>query len=206
MSALGMDKATMYMCEDVETYEVTASGKYGTCGIWYCEYTENEEKVYIDKDGKKCVEVKSVGEDGKETSKWVLLSDRTTPAADGSKERSMMPKDAYFMLWALKKTLGHMRFERELATGRDDVWVYQYGNEEGDCGYAAWCPTSNDTVVENFKVYVGNVEKATLVEPVYKGIDASQAEEKCTKSTVLEVVDGYVTITVTEVPRYIVVE
>ena len=206
MSALGMDKATMYMCEDVDTYEATASGKYGTCGIWYCEYTENEEKVYIDADGKKCIEIPAVGADGKETTKWVLLSDRTTPAASGNKSRSMMPKDAYFMLYALKKTLGHMRFERELATGRDDVWVYQYGNEEGDCGYAVWCPTSNDTVVENFKVYVGDVEKATLVESVYKGISASQADDKCTKSTVLDVVDGYVTLTVTEVPRYIVVE
>ncbi|MBQ7907192.1 MAG: hypothetical protein IJ309_04370 [Clostridia bacterium] len=206
MSALGMDKATMYMCEDVDTYEVTASGKYGTCGIYYSEYTEDEKKVYIDANGDKCIEITVTGEDGKDTTKWVLLSDRTTPAAEGLKDRSMMAKDAYFMLWALKETLGHMRFERELATGRDDVWVYQYGNEAGDCGYAFWCPTSNDTVVENFKIYVGDVEKATLVEAVYKDILPSQCEEKGRTFTELEVVDGYVTVTATEVPRYIVVE
>lgn len=31
-SSIGIDKATMYMCEDV-AYDVTAVGKYGTCGV-----------------------------------------------------------------------------------------------------------------------------------------------------------------------------
>ncbi|MBQ3018885.1 MAG: hypothetical protein IJD89_08075 [Clostridia bacterium] len=34
LASCGVDKATMYMCEDAADDEVGAIGKYGTCGIW----------------------------------------------------------------------------------------------------------------------------------------------------------------------------
>ncbi len=44
-SSIGVDKATMYMCEDV-AYDVTAVGKYGTCGV--VGFDENGKEYYKD--------------------------------------------------------------------------------------------------------------------------------------------------------------
>ena len=204
MSAIGIDKATLYMCEDVGSNEMTASGKYGTCGIWAYEYLEDNSPVRIDADGNRAVEVTEIGADGKETSKWVLVDDRSklanTSGINIDSSYSMVAKDGYYYLYTLKNTLGDMTFTRELATGRDDVWVYEYAGEGDSKGYAAWCPTSNDTIVNNYKLYVGDVNSATLVVADSKNKDIDGVH------TALEVVDGFVTIQVTENPCYVVVD
>ena len=204
MSAIGLDKATLYMCEDTGSNEVTASGKYGTCGIWYYEYLEDGSPVRLDADGERAIKVTETDAEGNETSKWVLVDDRTKLAnTDGVNmdiSYNMVAKDGYYYLYTLKNTLGNMTFTRELATGRDDVWVYEYAGEDGEKGYAAWCPTSNDTKVNNYKLYVGDVESATLVEADSKNKDIDGVH------TQLEVVNGFVTINVTENPCYVVVE
>ena len=204
MSAIGIDKATMYMCEDTGgANEMTSVGKYGTCGIWANDYMESGDRVYsyTDESGKKVRCFKNADD------KWQILDDldntlgRVLTDEEASKYKmsaNMMAKHGYYYMYTLKETLGEMTFQRELATGRDDVWVYQYADEEGNEGYAAWCPTSNCTVVENFKIYVGNVDKATLVTAEYGDIDGVQTE--------LVVTDGYVTITVSENPCYVVTE
>lgn len=205
MSAVGIDKATMYMCEDTAgANEMTSVGKYGTCGIWANDFMESGDRVhsYTDEKGNKVRCFKNA--DGK----WQILEDDNNTlgrvltdeeAEKYSIKENMMAKHGYYYMYTLKETLGNMRFKRELVTGRDDVWVYQYATDEGDqVGYAAWCPTSNCTEVENYKLYVGNVEKATLVEAVYGETEGVKTE--------LVVQDGYVTITVTENPCYVVVE
>lgn len=204
MSAIGMDKATLYMCEDVYTNEMTAVGKYGTCGIWAYEFLEDGSPVCLDADGNRAVQITEKDADGKDVTKWVLVDDMKTPANTTgisiSSNNHMVAKDGYYYLYTLKNTLGDKRFVRELATGRDDVWVYQYESDEGDVAYAAWCPTSNDTVVNSYKLYVGDVASATLVEADSdnKDIDGVHTE--------LEVVNGFVTIRVTENPCYVVVD
>ena len=203
MSAIGMDKATLYMCEDTGTNEVTAVGKYGTCGIWAYEYLEDGSAVRLDADGKRAIKITETDSEGKETSKWVLVDDRTKEAnATNNIESSysMVAKDGYYYLYTLKNTLGDKRFVKELATGRDDIWVYQYESDSGETAYAAWCPTSNNTVVNNYKLYVGDVESATLVVSDSKNKDIDGVQ------TALEVVDGFVTIQVTENPCYVVVD
>jgi len=134
----------------------------------------------------------------------VLVDDRTkeanTSGVNMDTSYSMIAKDGYYYLYTLKNTLGNKRFVRELATGRDDVWVYQYESDEGEVAYAAWCPTSNDTTVNSYKLYVGDVESATLVEADSKNKDIDGVH------TALEVVDGFVTIRVTENPCYVVVD
>ena len=49
LSAIGIDKADMYMCEDTGVEE-TSVGKYGTSGVIAFEYNENGEKVEVKKD------------------------------------------------------------------------------------------------------------------------------------------------------------
>lgn len=48
-SSIGIDKADMYMCEDVGVEE-NSVGKYGTCGVIGFEYDENGELVEVKKD------------------------------------------------------------------------------------------------------------------------------------------------------------
>ncbi|MBR2296116.1 MAG: hypothetical protein IKA43_01770 [Clostridia bacterium] len=146
-SSCGIDKATMYMCEDV-AYDVEAVGKYGTCGV-----------IGFDKDGKE------------------------------------YKKDSYYYLYTLKNTLGDYRFNRELNSGRDDVWVFEYVNADGKLAYAVWCPTQDGTKVADFQLKV-NGSSATLVEAVDLDIDGV--------SKSIPVSNGAVTIDVSENPVYVV--
>ena len=82
-SSCGLDKATMYMCEDAGD-ERTSVGKYGTCGIW-------------DEDGK--------------------------------------AKDAYYYIYTLKSNLNDYTFTREIATGNNNVWLYEFKNPDGKTAY-----------------------------------------------------------------------
>ena len=50
LSATGIDKATMYMCEDVGTVENEAVGKYATAGVIGFRYNENGEVEEFKKD------------------------------------------------------------------------------------------------------------------------------------------------------------
>jgi hypothetical protein len=144
-SACGIDKATMYMVEDMGRNE-TSIGKYGTCGIY-------------DVDGK--------------------------------------AKPSYYYMYTLKNTLGDMTFVAELDSGNDSVWVYQYADEEGNVGYAVWCPTMDDTKVEDFELYVGESGTITLTEAIDGDKDGVQ--------TSLSATNGYVKINVSENPVYVVV-
>ncbi len=147
-SSCGIDKATMYMCEDVSD-DRYAVGKYGTCGV--------------------------VGfEDGKEYY-----------------------KDSYYYIYTLKNTLGDYTFQRELNTGRDDVWVYEYKNGEGKTAYAVWCPTQDGTKVANFELAV-NGTSATLIEAVDLDTDGVSSD--------LTVSGGKVKINVSENPVYVVMD
>ena len=49
LSSCGVDKATMYMCEDAGV-EAESIGKYGTCGVIAYEYDENGKTVEVKKD------------------------------------------------------------------------------------------------------------------------------------------------------------
>ncbi len=146
LSALGIDKATMYMCEDVGgTTDEFSVGKYGTCGVF-------------DGQGK--------------------------------------AKDSYYYLYTLKETLGNMTFIQEIDSGRGDVWIYQFADEEGNVGYAVWCPTSDGTKVADYELYIG-ADSAVLTEAVNEDKDGVQ--------TNLTATNGTVKINVSENPVYVVV-
>ena len=149
MSSCGVDKATMYMCEDL-SYDVTAVGKYDTCGIF------------------------GIDENGKQYA-----------------------KDSYYYMYTLKNTLGDYTFQREINTGNENVWAYEYKNAEGKIGYAVWCPTMDGTKVPNFQLNIG-ASSATLIEAVDNDKDGV--------STDLTATDGKVTINVSENPVFVMVK
>ena len=194
LSSLGVDKATMYMLEDAAySNEDTAIGKYGTCGIYaYC-FDDDGRLIWVDEDGVEWVSI-----DGK----YVAHKDHSVerPAEKGGYglEAKYEPRDSYYYLCTLKNTLNDMTFVRELDTGNPDVWVYQYADAKGNTGYAVWCPTSNETYVNNFKLQI-NASSALLIET-----DAANGS-KTGVGTNLTAENGYVTIDVSENPVYVMV-
>ena len=113
------------------------------------------------------------------------------------KDGNEYKKDSYYYLYTLKNTLGDYTFQRELDTGSNDVWVYEYKNADGKVAYAVWCPTQDGTKVDSFKLKVDG-SSATLVEAVDLDTDGV--------STDLTVSNGYVTINVSENPVYVVMK
>ncbi len=205
LSSCGIDKATMYMCEDTAyANELTSIGKYGTCGIWAYRFDDNGNLIYDAKI------VEKVGDETKETPAEVVKNSdgkycyvnetEEIKLPEGQKlnvgQPRPEPKEGYYYMYTLFKTLGNMRFIREIDSGNDDVWIYEYQDEQGNVGYALWCPTSNSTVVEGYKLKIDS-DKATLVTAAFG--------EKLGISSELTAQDGYVTVKVTENPCYVVV-
>jgi len=155
LSATGVDKAMMYMCEDVGTVEEEAVGKFATAGVIGFKY---------DKYGN-VVEFK---------------------------------KDSFYYLYTLKNTLGNYAFNEEIASYDQNVKIYRYCTANGEEAYALWCPTSDGTKHDGYKLRV-NGDGATLVEAVYGDTDGVEAA--------LEIDEyGYVTVNVSENPIYVVVD
>ncbi len=107
-------------------------------------------------------------------------------------------KDSYFYLYTLKNTLGDYAFSREVDAYDQSVKIYEYKTADGQEAYALWCPTSDGTRYDGYKLKI-NGEGATLVEAVYGDIDGVE--------TSLEPDEyGYVTVNVSENPIYVVVK
>ncbi len=157
-SSVGLDKATMYMCEDVSSDRV-AVGKYGTCGIY------GVEEIF-DANGKKTGE-------------------------------KMYEKDSYYYLATLKNTLNDYTFTREIATGNEDVWLYEFKDSNGKTAYAVWCPTMDGTHVDNFQINIDG-SSATAVRFADKQMNGV--------SSTLQVKDGKVKVDVTESVTIILVD
>ena len=200
LSSIGVDKATMYMANDLGNDRQT-SGKYGTCGIFGLTHRygdDNPELIYTYK-GEDCYK----GEDGK----FYYIKDNVQ--VQGTPEEKLTAKPSYYYMSTLYYTLHDFTFERELASGHDDVWVYQFTSDAKDEAYAIWCPTSNSTKVEGYKLYVGTKGTVTLVETDVVFDDAGNTTKESSqtgKKTVLTPDEnGCVTINVSENPVYVVV-
>ena len=204
LSACGVDKATMYMLEDTSgANDRTAIGKYGTCGVIANSFTDDNRQIYVDGSGNEAVKGEyTVIEDGKEVVKsGYIYLDTNIPAANNNFTAKSEKKEGYYYMCTLLNTLRDFTFRRELTTGNDKVWAYQYSNDDGDEAYAVWCPTSNVTKVEGYKLYVGkNYKSVTLTET---DVPNQSLTGKSTNLTVDK--DGFVTINVSENPVYVVV-
>ena len=184
LAAAGVDKATMYMVEDMADDRFTY-GKYGTCGIYACEVEDTYDEV---------------------TGKLI----------DHKLTGKMIPKEAYYILYTMKRALGNMSFQRELYSGNDDVWIYEFADKDGNYGYALWCPTSDGTKVDGYKLYVGDTDKkVTLISNRFEDHRAVTTEygqvlEPHTYTisgddTNLIAEGGYVSVDVSENPVYVII-
>ena len=128
----------------------------------------------------------------------------------------MVAKESYYILYTMKRALKDMSFQRELVSGNDDVWIFEYADEAGNYGYALWCPTSNGTKVSDYKLYVGDTDKkVTLISNNFEDHRAvttqyGQVLEPHTYTingddTTLVPSNGYVSVDVSENPVYVII-
>ncbi len=204
LSSCGVDKATMYMMNDLGNDRDTY-GKYGTCGLFgYTFLNGNDDPTLIyTRDGKDCYKV--VGEDEK-TSYYYLENDEY---AGTSASIKMTAKPSFYYISTLFNTLKDYTFRRELKSGHDDVWVYQYSDSDRNEAYALWCPTANMTKVDNYTLFVGTeYESVELIETEVYYDDAGNVSNGSItgkKATLNVDENGYVTVNVSENPVYVVV-
>ena len=203
LSSCGVDKATMYMANDLGNDRDTY-GKYGTCGIFGFTHRygdDNPELIYRAPNGEDAYK----GDDGK----YYYLKDNVQ--VQGGCEEKLTEKASYYYMATLYNTLHDFTFKRELASGNGDVWVYQYANADHDEAYAVWCPTSNGTKVDGYKLYVGTEYESVVLTETQVGYDdagntVKANSSKTGKQTTLTVdSEGFVTINVSENPVYVVV-
>ena len=184
LAAAGVDKATMYMVEDMADDRFTY-GKYGTCGVYAPEVIDTYDEV---------------------TGKLI----------DHQMTGKMIPKESYYILYTMKRALQNMAFQRELSSGNENVWIYEFADENGNYGYAIWCPTSNGTKVDGYKLYVGDTDKkVTLISNRFEDHRAVTTEygqvlEPHTYTisgddTNLVAENGYVSVDVSENPVYVII-
>ncbi len=128
---------------------------------------------------------------------------------------NMIAKEAYYLLYTLKYALGNMRFNREVSSGNPDVWIYEFTGDNGERGYAVWCPTSNDTRVEDFQLYI-DADNATLITNNFE--DHREYKDEYGNPTNVELYyqttgdksdltakNGFVSIDVSENPVYVII-
>lgn len=203
LASCGVDKATMYMANDLGNDRDTY-GKYGTCGLFgftFLNGGDDPTPIYS-KGGRDCIK----GEDGN----YYYLDDGSKVSSGGI-DYKMTKKPSWYYMSTLYHTLYDFTFRREIKSGNDDVWVYQFSNADADEAYALWCPTANGTKVDNYKLFVGtDYESVVLTETeVYYddagnvNMETSSATGKQTTSTVDA--EGFVYVNVSENPVYVVV-
>lgn len=104
-----------------------------------------------------------------------------------------IPRMSWYYVYTLKNRMADMHFVQEINSGNDNVWIYQFADENGKKAYALWCPTSDDTTVSNYELsLLGSPESMTLVNFADKNTEGTQIS--------LPVVNGKVTVNVGETP------
>lgn len=76
-------------------------------------------------------------------------------------------KPSWYYVYTLKNRLGSMIFDQEIQSGNPNVLIYKFKHPEqpGFAAYAVWCPTSNQTTVQNYILNLTyDEQKAVLVE------------------------------------------
>lgn len=209
LSAMGVDKATMYMLEDAGgANDKTSIGKYGTCGVIANRFTaDNKYRIYIDGQGREAIHTKyeiwEAGEIKEKEGYYYIDKDGNLvePANHRNFTYATEYKEGYYYMCTLLNTLRDFTFRRELVTGDDRVWAYQYSDVAGNEAYAVWCPTSNVTKVDNYKLYVGKDCKSVVLTET----DAPNQSKTGVKTNLTVDKDGFVSINVSENPVYVVV-
>ncbi|HEV7298422.1 MAG TPA: hypothetical protein VGN72_03590 [Tepidisphaeraceae bacterium] len=85
------------------------------------------------------------------------------------------PKSSWYYTYTFKSRLTGMRFDGDVASGNENVWIYRFRADDGRGAYVAWCPTSDDRTVDDFALTnLGPATTATLVEFVKGEINGKE--------------------------------
>ncbi|MFN4083867.1 MAG: DNRLRE domain-containing protein [Bacteroidia bacterium] len=76
-------------------------------------------------------------------------------------------KPSWYYMKSMKETLKGSRFSKEIASGNSNINLYEFKTDNNDTiVYAVWCNTSNNTVVNNYKLKIGKEQcKVEFIQP-----------------------------------------
>ncbi|WP_417589221.1 T9SS type A sorting domain-containing protein [Owenweeksia hongkongensis] len=107
------------------------------------------------------------------------------------------PKTSWYYIYAMKKALRGYRFGQEIASQNSSVNVYRFDNDSTATSiYVAWCNTSTDKTINNFKINLGDALGATLLE-------LNKTDTVCTESALQLKNKGDVKVCLSERPIFI---
>jgi hypothetical protein len=114
-----------------------------------------------------------------------------------SKSNGWEPKPAWYYVYTLKNRLQGMRFDSEIESGNQDVMIYKFVHtENNNVSYALWCPSSNETYVDDFEIAVEpGIQNVSLVQLVDGSIYGEESQ--------LSIIDAKVKINVSERPVFV---
>jgi len=109
-------------------------------------------------------------------------------------------KESWYYTLTMRNVLNNMAFAGEQASGNSNILIYKFKDIGGNKGaYAVWNKTSDNIITPNYKLKIGrNAKTANLVE-LHAGNENGQ-------SSVLQISDTTVTISVSEKPVFIAVD
>ncbi len=109
-----------------------------------------------------------------------------------------VPKTSWYYVYTMKNYLTGMRFQQEIPSANPQVMVYKFKNDNENVGaYSLWCQTSNQTEVLGYELALAEGEtQVKLVELIEGSITGQE--------TILEVINGKVTVNVSEKPVFII--
>lgn len=109
-------------------------------------------------------------------------------------------KPSWYYVRTLRTALTQMRFQQEVVSTHEKVWIYAFKNSENGSGaYVVWCPTSDGTTVQNYQLQLTeNTGSATLI--------SLRDKEKNGVSKPLDIMGGKIEIDVSERPVIILVD
>ncbi len=109
-------------------------------------------------------------------------------------------KTSWYYVYTLKNRLTDMYFDQEIASGNPDVMIYKFkhANDPNYSAYVLWCPTSNQTTVDDFAFQLHpNEKQAKLVELSEGSINGVE--------NIIPTVDDKVILNISERPVILIV-
>jgi hypothetical protein len=110
-----------------------------------------------------------------------------------------IPKASWYYVYTMRNMLTGMRFHQEIESGNPNVFVYKFQNDDASlAAYAVWCPTGNQTTVEDYQLEILPIETTAMLVELEKGSIVGNQQP-------LTITGDKVTIQVSERPVFVMV-
>ncbi len=109
------------------------------------------------------------------------------------------PKKSWYYVYTTKNVLTNYKFDAIISSGNSPVWVYRFINttNSNKAVYAVWCPSSNNTIVNNYALTLGATTATQCVQTL---LDPTSSVGT---SSLLPIIGNTATFTVTERPQFL---